>query len=389
MEELKDNFDTASVVGYFMEGKLETWLNDRYYEEEAEQVAALSKDDPALARKLCAVFGIACAAEDGVDPEEIAYRQERLNRLKQYTDDETLWAQADKVAFDQEDLADLYDAGVEPIYLCAGSFKIPKSKQNLRYIAIAGAVAEGVQLTQPEKQEEPSPAVNAQPKFEVKRSGDRLLKIENGKKTELVKHDKLGPFAYNEQYAFAVLGGNDCCIRRIDLHSGEKKNLDVRGSGIEQLFVIGSSLLWFDRYGGISTCDFDGDFKEMLVGIDRIRNPYDSLEKVECCDGMLFYLRNMKEGDGKLERVDPETREIVPLGKAESFCIAGRKLYVYSREKSEIYECNLDGEQLKTVKKEVPFITNMHYRNGMIYAENLLDGILFRKRGGSSFQIKV
>ena len=137
MEELKDNFDTASVVGYFMEGKLETWLNDRYYEEEAEQVAALSKDDPALARKLCAVFGI------------------------------------------------------------------------------------------------------------------------------------------------------------------------------------------------------------------------------------------------------------VSLGKAENFCIAGRKLYVYSREKSEIYECNLDGEKIKTVMKEVPFITGMHYRNGSIYTDNWLDGILFRKRGESSFQIKV
>lgn len=260
MEELKDNFDAASVVGYFMDGKLETWLNDRYYEEEAAQVAALSKDDPALGRKLCAVFGIACAAEDGVDPEEIAYRQERLNRLKQYTDDEALWAQADKVAFDQEDLADLYDAGVEPIYLCAGSFKIPKSKQNLRYIAIAGAVAEGVQLTQPEKQEEPAPAVTAQPKFELKLSGDRLLKIAGGEKTELAKNVKC--FTSSNKYVFAVTDGTLC---KIELLTNKKTQLPIKGTSTISEIVCTDSLLIWSSGSGIMKCDYDGDFLESMA----------------------------------------------------------------------------------------------------------------------------
>ena len=401
MEELKDNFDAASVVGYFMDGKLETWLNDRYYEEEAEQVAALSKDDPALARKLCAVFGIACAAEDGVDPEEIAYRQERLNRLKQYTDDESLWAQADKVAFDQEDLADLYDAGVEPIYLCAGSFKIPKSKQNLRYIAIAGAVAEGAQLTQPEKQEEPAPAVTAQPKFELKLSGDRLLKIAGGEKTELEKSVKC--FTYNEKYVFAVVIGKKLekytkennSLYRIDLFTGEKTKIVDDIGRVIKLFCTQSKVVWLYE-GGTSSkpiigrqndekdngtaiirhkyeidisprmkkieqdfrdsleeinngfliiqCDMDGDFLEVLAKGKSIR-------QVLVKDDYLYY----NIGDKAQEiiyRLDLGNKERERVGKGKDFCIADDKLYSLRRrdEESDVYSifsCGLDGRNEK------------------------------------------
>lgn len=400
MEELKDNFDAASVIGYFMDGKLETWLNDRYYEEEAAQVAALSKDDPALARKLCAVFGIACAAEDGVDPEEIAYRQERLNRLKQYTDDETLWAQADKVAFDQEDLADLYDAGVEPIYLCAGSFKIPKSKQNLRYIAIAGAVAEGVQLTQPEKQEEPAPAVTAQPKFELKLSGDRLLKIADGEKTELEKSVKC--FTYNEKYVFAVVIGEkpakyterNNSLYKIDLFTGEKTKIVDDIGIVIKLFCTQSKVVWlyergsssksvisrttgkrYDKYtrlldqayGSCSSflancgqdfqdkfaegakghlliqCDIDGDFLEVLA--DESNELH--IRQILIKEDWLYY--NLSDDDkGIIYRINLENKERERICEGKDFCIADDKLYSLRRrdEESDVYSifsCGLDG----------------------------------------------
>ena len=52
MESLRENFDMETVVGYFLDGKLSKWLDDRYYEEEAEAVAQLKQDDPQLANKL-------------------------------------------------------------------------------------------------------------------------------------------------------------------------------------------------------------------------------------------------------------------------------------------------------------------------------------------------
>lgn len=144
MESLREHFDVETVVGYFLDGKLSKWLNDRYYEEEAEAVAQLARDDPQLASKLCGIFGVEYTSGDEIDTEEIMRQKERLARLRQLTDDEEILREIDCVAFDQEELAELYDRGVDTIYLCEGKFKIPKSKRDLTYHMVAGAEASGL-----------------------------------------------------------------------------------------------------------------------------------------------------------------------------------------------------------------------------------------------------
>lgn len=145
MESLREHFDVETVVGYFLDGKLSKWLDDRYYEEEAEAVTQLEKDDPQLASKLCSIFGVEYTDDDAVDTEEIMRQKERLAHLRQLTDDEEILRNIDSVAFDQEELAELYDHGVETIYLCEGKFKIPKSKQDLTYHMVAGAEVSGLE----------------------------------------------------------------------------------------------------------------------------------------------------------------------------------------------------------------------------------------------------
>lgn len=144
MKSLKENFDAESVISYFLNGKLEKWLTDRYYEDEAEAISGLDKDDPALTQKLCEIFGIKYAGGNKIDPEEIAWRSERLARLKQLTDDEDILRNIDATAFDQEELAELYDRGTKRIFLCEGEFRIPKSKRGLEYTLLGGATAEGI-----------------------------------------------------------------------------------------------------------------------------------------------------------------------------------------------------------------------------------------------------
>lgn len=151
IEELKENFDINKVVGYFLEGKLQTWLTDRYYDEEAEQIAELKSDDTDLTKKLSEIFEIEYADSEEVDVDKIASDNERIAKIKQFTDDEDIIKNYDKVAFTQEELADLYDAGIRTIYLCEGEFKIPKAKLELNYIVFGGA-----KTNLPEKkQEEP------------------------------------------------------------------------------------------------------------------------------------------------------------------------------------------------------------------------------------------
>ena len=134
LDALKEHFDVESVAKYFRDGKLMIWLEDRYYDDEVNALEKLSAEDKDLEQKLCAIFGVET-------PEEIAHRAERLAKLQNYTDDENILANVDKVAFDQEDLADLLDADTKEIYLCDNRFSIPLRVKNKNYIGIAKAVA--------------------------------------------------------------------------------------------------------------------------------------------------------------------------------------------------------------------------------------------------------
>ena len=140
LEDLRDNFDLEKTVGYFLDGKLMTWLNDRYYEEEAEELEQLSKSDAQLNKKLCKILGVEYQDEE-LDPEEIERRNERIAKLKQYTDNQEFIDNVDLVAFDQEDLADLLDEDEDVIYLCQNKFIIPLRAENKKYIGIGKAEA--------------------------------------------------------------------------------------------------------------------------------------------------------------------------------------------------------------------------------------------------------
>lgn len=133
LDALKEHFDIETVAKYFHNGKLRTWLNDRYYDDEATAIENLSADDKDFAKKLCAIFGVE-------SEEEVLRRAERLDKLKQYTDDENILTNIDSVAFDQEELADLLDANIHEIYLCANRFTVPLRVKNKIYIGLGKAV---------------------------------------------------------------------------------------------------------------------------------------------------------------------------------------------------------------------------------------------------------
>lgn len=133
IDDFKANFDIDLVTQYFFDGRLLTWFEDRYYDEEATEIKKLSSDDELLEQKLCKIF-------DKETPEEIA-RRERLNRLKKYTKDENILANVDLVAFDQEELADLLDEDAKEIFLCENRFVIPLRMKNKNYTGVGNAIA--------------------------------------------------------------------------------------------------------------------------------------------------------------------------------------------------------------------------------------------------------
>lgn len=138
MDELRENFDLEKVIGYFQDGKLITWLEHRFYDDEADKIRSLSENDPDLGKRLCDILG-AEYTEIG-DMETVAWRKERLDHLKQYTADPEILNRVDMVAFDQEDLEDIIrEEDTDVIYLCQNKFTFPSGilrKRNMRYVGI-------------------------------------------------------------------------------------------------------------------------------------------------------------------------------------------------------------------------------------------------------------
>ena len=137
LDELKENFDLESVLGYFTDGRLATWLSDRYYDEKAEAVAALSADMPDLNAKLCEILEVEYEAEaDETDVELIARRREKLQIISGVTDNREILDNIDRVAMEQDELFDILDESPERVYLYGDKFEIPFGKKNISYIGV-------------------------------------------------------------------------------------------------------------------------------------------------------------------------------------------------------------------------------------------------------------
>jgi len=78
IEELREYFDPERMYGYFRDGKLLTWLEDRYYDDEARQIRELNPDEDGMMKKLCSVLSVEFPAAD-------LYEQ---CMMRQHTDEE-------------------------------------------------------------------------------------------------------------------------------------------------------------------------------------------------------------------------------------------------------------------------------------------------------------
>lgn len=148
LDELKENFDLESVLGYFMDGKLQTWLADRYYDEKAASVSELSTNMWAweLAEKLCEILEVEYQKEyddyNDTNLEYIQRRNEKLRILSAFTDDKEILDNIDIVALRQFDLWEIQDQikdgnfETDKIYLYGEGFYISADIKNVCYIGI-------------------------------------------------------------------------------------------------------------------------------------------------------------------------------------------------------------------------------------------------------------
>lgn len=143
IEELKENWDLEKIVFYYNNGRLLTWLNDRYYSEQAQQLKMLQTvtDSQEMQKQLCSIFEMPFSENVSVNVDAVAVKNEKLDKLRKLTSDDDILKNVDKVAFDQEELADLLDKNTPVIYLANNTFTIPFTVKNKKYIGIGAVTA--------------------------------------------------------------------------------------------------------------------------------------------------------------------------------------------------------------------------------------------------------
>ncbi len=134
LEELRENFDLELVVEYFKNGDLLTWLEDRFYDDEADAISEIDANDRNLTAKICAALNVEC--DDNL--EFIQRVREKKSILSEKTDDETIIDNAVSTALNQEDLAALIQMDYKTIYLCGELFNVPIRIAGVKYIGILG-----------------------------------------------------------------------------------------------------------------------------------------------------------------------------------------------------------------------------------------------------------
>lgn len=136
IKELHDNYNADKIAEYFLNGKLLTWLEDRHYDEEAEQVRKLSEmpDKEKAAEMLPEVFNVEIKKK--VDVEAVELRNEKLKKLRGITSDDEILNNVDYVAFSQEDLSNLLYDNTGVIYLCGDYFCITLNVKNIKYVGL-------------------------------------------------------------------------------------------------------------------------------------------------------------------------------------------------------------------------------------------------------------
>ena len=139
MEELREHFDIASILTYYDSGKLHEWLENYYYDEEADGISKLDPSSADIKDKICGILGVSYSGDEAgnISLADVSDKNKRLDKLKKYTSEDEFLKAVDYVAFTQEELQVLLDGGAKKIYLCQeqGRFEIPEA-EGITYIGV-------------------------------------------------------------------------------------------------------------------------------------------------------------------------------------------------------------------------------------------------------------
>lgn len=142
MQELREHFHAEDLLKALLNENLYIWLEQHYYEKEAEQIFHLHIEDKNCPKDLCRILGINYMNVSKMSDEDIEKLNARKALIAQFTSDENILNAPWSVALNQEELSSLINSSEKHIYLCKETFSIPIRVSGITYIVIGDAKLE-------------------------------------------------------------------------------------------------------------------------------------------------------------------------------------------------------------------------------------------------------
>lgn len=133
MEELRVHSDPESLIAYFLDGKLKSWLKDRYYQEEIDEINKLKSSDDNLLQSLYDILNINKKNDDmeKFEIDDVLRKYNILSKVKQYTDNKEILENIDSIATSQSEFENILKKNVSIVYLLGKKFVLPHCAENI------------------------------------------------------------------------------------------------------------------------------------------------------------------------------------------------------------------------------------------------------------------
>lgn len=124
LEELQEYFDLKKAVEYFVNGKLQKWLENNYNDDLAEELSELTGEEEDFLEQFTDILGVEIADED-IDVSEIVEKANLKEKLKRYYPEDEVGKMVDSTASSQQQFDKLSKKGCQIIYLMPGEYTLP------------------------------------------------------------------------------------------------------------------------------------------------------------------------------------------------------------------------------------------------------------------------
>ncbi|MGO4373563.1 hypothetical protein [Paenibacillus sp. 2TAB19] len=142
LEELIENFEVDTIVGYYLDGRLKTWLMQRFYTSQLQLLQNINEHNDSLHLEIAKVFGV--NIEDvSFNSRQYFEKRSKLEVINKYTTDQVILENYEYVAVSQSELDTLLEKMTNSnnsiVYLLDDAstiFNISHNISNIIYIGV-------------------------------------------------------------------------------------------------------------------------------------------------------------------------------------------------------------------------------------------------------------